>query len=627
MENVEHKETYKKWKTLVNMSRGELEKFYNSQEGKDAGLSSQEASEQGISSGRESARWIMKMKDTNVSDWTPSMWRWAKKQISFISRMSGNKGPLYDDKGNKTRKHTSLLIWGNNPEKYSEGGLIAPNRKPSNLTPEQYRLVRTSAFKNWFGDWEFNPSEASKVVDENGEPLVVYHGVKSNWFLERFVFDATKEGSNTNRKRRELGGIYFISKREEAVRYAGKTNGIRNKVFSFFLNFRNPQKLDAQGEIFSNFLTKHPEFRSSTEDFIFKNTYDNLYHSTDILADIFVTNNPNQIKLADGSNTTFDVGNPDVRYEDGGRIKPIKKSILNNFQSGSSLDFYDNKIFVVGDDTRDLLILNKNFEELNRVSLFESEDRRIAKDLKADLETSTIIEYNGSPSMLMLGSGSKDNKSFGYIINLDTLEVTEKFKYDIFINRLKDEYGIADVNIEGSACVSDYFLLSNRGNKTNPDNLLIVTENNFWEKQSRVNISLSRILLPNKDAGVSEIYYEIDSDTLFFTASIEHTANNYDDGKIGDSFIGYILNFSSKLYKDTVTPDLFINLTEVDSSFNKQKIEGICIEDNTGGNYVINLVSDNDNDESIIFKIELKKPVRGGSLNSFQQLANKYNNG
>ena len=74
MENVEHKETYKKWKTLVNMSRGELEKFYNSQEGKDAGLSSQEASEQGISSGRESARWIMKMKDTNVSDWTPSMW-------------------------------------------------------------------------------------------------------------------------------------------------------------------------------------------------------------------------------------------------------------------------------------------------------------------------------------------------------------------------------------------------------------------------------------------------------------------------------------------------------------------------------------------------------------------------
>ena len=38
--------------------------------------------------------------------------------------MSGNKGGLYDDKGNKTRKHTSLLIWGHNPEKYEQGANI-----------------------------------------------------------------------------------------------------------------------------------------------------------------------------------------------------------------------------------------------------------------------------------------------------------------------------------------------------------------------------------------------------------------------------------------------------------------------------------------------------------------------
>jgi hypothetical protein len=30
--------------------------------------------------------------------------------------------------------------------------LLAPNGKPSNLTPEQYKLVRTKAFKDWFGD-------------------------------------------------------------------------------------------------------------------------------------------------------------------------------------------------------------------------------------------------------------------------------------------------------------------------------------------------------------------------------------------------------------------------------------------------------------------------------------------
>lgn len=120
----EHKETYEKWKSLVNMSKSELKEFYDSQEGKDAGLSDKESNDLGISNGRESARWIMRMKDTPVSDWTPKMWEWANKQISFISRMSGNKGSLYDDKGNKTRKHTSLLIWGHNPKKMGNGGEI-----------------------------------------------------------------------------------------------------------------------------------------------------------------------------------------------------------------------------------------------------------------------------------------------------------------------------------------------------------------------------------------------------------------------------------------------------------------------------------------------------------------------
>lgn len=65
--------------------------------------------------------------------------------------------------------------------------LKAPNGKPTNLS--QWVQVRTKAFKRWFGDWTtitFNedgslniPEDVSKVVDANGEPMVVYHG--SNW--------------------------------------------------------------------------------------------------------------------------------------------------------------------------------------------------------------------------------------------------------------------------------------------------------------------------------------------------------------------------------------------------------------------------------------------------------------
>ena len=76
------------------------------------------------------------------------------------------------------------FILSKNKLKYADGGsvLLAPNGKPSNLTPEQYKLVRTPEFKQWFGDWENDPANSSKVVDFNGEQLVCYHGSNEVFF-------------------------------------------------------------------------------------------------------------------------------------------------------------------------------------------------------------------------------------------------------------------------------------------------------------------------------------------------------------------------------------------------------------------------------------------------------------
>ncbi|MGB4967299.1 MAG: LPD38 domain-containing protein [Candidatus Saccharimonadales bacterium] len=60
-----------------------------------------------------------------------------------------------------------------------QGRLIAPNGKPSNLNEWQWKAVRTDFFKRWFGDWETDPSNASQALDENGEPLAVYHGTNA----------------------------------------------------------------------------------------------------------------------------------------------------------------------------------------------------------------------------------------------------------------------------------------------------------------------------------------------------------------------------------------------------------------------------------------------------------------
>lgn len=118
---------WKKWKSLVNMTYKELESFYDSSDGKDAGMKQGEADKAGIDSGRESARMLMKMIPTGKTfeqaekNWTTDMWRWCKKQNSFISRMKGMRsrmsGNPFEREGKKTRWYKSLLIWGHDPKK------------------------------------------------------------------------------------------------------------------------------------------------------------------------------------------------------------------------------------------------------------------------------------------------------------------------------------------------------------------------------------------------------------------------------------------------------------------------------------------------------------------------------
>ena len=101
-----------------------------------------------------------------------------------------------------------------------DGNILAPNDKPSNLDERQWVHVRTKAFKDWFGDWENDPKNASKVVDENGEPLVVYHGTSSAPFN---IFDKNRIGSR-NLFGAHKEGFYFTDLKENAKSVAIKIN-------------------------------------------------------------------------------------------------------------------------------------------------------------------------------------------------------------------------------------------------------------------------------------------------------------------------------------------------------------------------------------------------------------------
>lgn len=92
---------------------------------------------------------------------------------------SGNSKEILDNNGEptlSTPNYSAELLTIKQDAIENGTFMKAPNGKPTRLTERQWLQVRTKAFKEWFGDWENNPESASKVVDENGEPMVVYHG-------------------------------------------------------------------------------------------------------------------------------------------------------------------------------------------------------------------------------------------------------------------------------------------------------------------------------------------------------------------------------------------------------------------------------------------------------------------
>ena len=134
----------------------------------------------------------------------------------------------------------------------------APNGKKSKLNEKQWLQVRTKEFIEWFGDWQNDKENSSKVLDENGEPMVLYHGSTKKFDK----FDNKTVGSRTG----DESGFYFTNNKGIAKQYYaketgksfgnimvalgfGKLAGYNPTVYSVFLNAKNPYSYDFKGDV------------------------------------------------------------------------------------------------------------------------------------------------------------------------------------------------------------------------------------------------------------------------------------------------------------------------------------------------------------------------------------------
>lgn len=224
-----------------------------------------------------------------------------------------------------------------NAKRDSEGNLLAPNGKKSNLTERQYAQVRTKAFKDWFGDWENNPNEASKVVDENGEPLVVYHNTP---FEFNGIFDMEHKSRIAPWTSEPFG---HVGTQETA-------NTIKGTQYALFANIKNPLETpDFVHETVSSMLSelyrqgiiskeKYSSLRgisnSELRDLMLSLGYDGTKYENKAErgGTSYSFTSPNQIKSATDNIGTFSRTNDDIRYREvpNSSFKSLSEDVQEN---------------------------------------------------------------------------------------------------------------------------------------------------------------------------------------------------------------------------------------------------------------------------------------------------------
>lgn len=289
-----------------------------------------------------------------------------------------------------------------------------------------------------------------------------------------------------------------------------------------------------------------------------------------------------------------------------GNLSSIEIKNLD-YPSASSIEYIDGKLYVMGDDATNLLILDTGLNIVDSIPLLSYSEKRIPKDIKPDLEASAL---NGD-TLFLFGSGSlSPYRNFGWKHNLKSKD-NDSINLEPLFLKAKD-LGIEQINIEGACFVSGKLILVNRGNKGYPQNHLIITDEKFLNNDSSFQLFIIPFAAQKNLAsfkGISGICYARESDQLIMTVSTEDTKNSYEDGAIGNSYLWIIDNISTKINSRTLGSKRVIDLEYIDARFKGQKIESGTVIDETDDLIHLAMVADNDDGSSTVIKMSFRKTI------------------
>ena len=237
-------------------------------------------------------------------------------QNAVKNEANGRVGLFYWNKKEAIKLMTSIGVTMPQTLSLADGFIHSIHEKGSPVNINVKKITETKQFKRFFGDWQNNPEGASKVVNADGTPRVVYHGSNQ----EFSIFDLQMSGKNFGET--SQGFFFFTSEKSaypnSATDYANEMSkkGGTPKVYECYLSIKNPLRLDSKGyyDTVSYFDANHEkiyeQYLSGDYDGVI---IENSNKSSDIGV-LYLVDDSTQVKSATENIGTFDKDNPDIRY-------------------------------------------------------------------------------------------------------------------------------------------------------------------------------------------------------------------------------------------------------------------------------------------------------------------------
>ena len=128
----------------------------------------------------------------------------------------------------------------------SSDGIVRKFGTKVNMSIEN--VTQSQQFKRWFGDWQNKPETASKVVNADGTPKVVYHQTGNDFT----IFDVRKNGAGTRDNETPFG--IFLKSSSRDIGLNGK------KQMALYANIRNPLYAQDRADLTRQLRELSPEY-------------------------------------------------------------------------------------------------------------------------------------------------------------------------------------------------------------------------------------------------------------------------------------------------------------------------------------------------------------------------------